>query len=87
MEAPLKPVELFDGIRKRCREVGSRFAVQCLGLDETGTYRRIPKSPPQVPSGLCVIVRSLATGWVAARNCHLRSRAALMITFGLASTR
>jgi hypothetical protein len=33
-------VKLCERIRKGCREVGRRFAVQALGLDEPGTSGR-----------------------------------------------
>jgi hypothetical protein len=33
IEAALETVKLFEGIRKRGRDIGGRFAVQSLGLD------------------------------------------------------
>jgi hypothetical protein len=42
IEAALEPVKLCQGIRKRCRDLGSRFPVQPLCLDKPGTRGRIP---------------------------------------------
>jgi hypothetical protein len=37
IEAALEPVQLFEGICEGGCDIGSRFAVQPLGLDEPGT--------------------------------------------------
>ena len=70
IETALKPVKLCERIRQTCRELGSRFVIQSLGLDEPGTSCGIPQCPSQVPDGLRVIVRRLATGSVATCNPH-----------------
>jgi hypothetical protein len=33
IEAAFKPVKLCKRIRQTCRELGSRFAIQSIGLD------------------------------------------------------
>jgi hypothetical protein len=33
IQAALEPVKLFNGIGKRCRDIGSRCAVQAVHLD------------------------------------------------------
>jgi hypothetical protein len=33
IEAALKPVKLCERIHKTCRELGSRFVIQSVGLD------------------------------------------------------
>jgi hypothetical protein len=33
IEAALKPVKLCERIRQTCRELGSRFVIQSVGLD------------------------------------------------------
>jgi hypothetical protein len=68
IEAALKSVQLGKCIRETCREVGSRFVIQSVGLDQPGTCCGIPECPSQVPDGLGVIVRGLAAGGVAACN-------------------
>jgi hypothetical protein len=68
IKAALKPVKLGKHIRKTCRELGSRFVIQSVGLDEPGTSCGIPKCPSKVPNGLRMIVRGLATRSVAACN-------------------
>jgi hypothetical protein len=37
IEAALEPVQLFEGICEGGCDIGSRFGVQPLGLDEPGT--------------------------------------------------
>jgi hypothetical protein len=68
IEAALKPMKLFKRIREACRELGSRFVIQSIGLDEPGTPCGIPKCSSKVPNGLGVIVGTLATGSLAACN-------------------
>jgi hypothetical protein len=43
IEAAVKPMKLCKRIHDTCRELGSRFAIQSLGLDEPGTSCGIPK--------------------------------------------
>jgi hypothetical protein len=43
IEAALKPVKLCKRVREICRESGSRFAIQSLRLDESGTSCGIPE--------------------------------------------
>jgi hypothetical protein len=87
VEVPLQPVELFEGIREGGRDVGGRFAVQPLRLDQPGSSRRGPEGAPKVARGLGVVVGALPTGGVTACDRQPRSRTSFMITFGLASTR
>ena len=68
IKAALEPVKLFEGIGKGGCDIGSRFAVQPLCLDEPGTSSRIPERASQVPSGLGVVVRALPTGSVTSCN-------------------
>ena len=68
IEAALEPVKLFEGIGKGGRDVGSRFAVQPLCLDQPGTSGRIPQGASKVPSGLGVVVGALPTGSVSCRQ-------------------
>jgi hypothetical protein len=64
IEAPLEPVKFWECIRKGIHEVGSRFAVQTLCLDESGTSGRIPEGALEVPSCLGVVVGALPTSSV-----------------------
>ena len=66
IEAALKPVKLYKRIREACCELGSRFAIQSLRLDQPGTYRGVPERPSQIPSGLRVIVRAVTARSIAA---------------------
>ena len=43
IEAALKPVKLCKRIRQTCRELGSRFVIQSVGLDQPGTCCGIPE--------------------------------------------
>jgi hypothetical protein len=61
-------MKLFECICERGGDVGSRFAVQRLYLDQPGTRGRIPEGASEVPSRLGVVVRALATGSVTSSN-------------------
>ena len=61
-------MKLFECIGKGGCNVGSRFAVQPLCLDQPGTSGRIPEGASKVPSGLGVVVRVLPTGSVISCN-------------------
>ena len=52
IKAALKPTKFFERIGEGGRDIGSRFAVQPLGLDQPGTSGRIPEGASQVPNGL-----------------------------------
>ena len=68
IEAALKPVKLCERIRQSGRELGRRFVIQAVGLDEPGTTCGIRECPSEVPNGLRVIVRGLATRSMTACN-------------------
>jgi hypothetical protein len=68
VEVPLQPVKLFECIGKGGRDIGSRFAVQAVCLDEPGNGRRVPQRASKVPSRLGVVVGALLTGSVTAGN-------------------
>ena len=57
-------MKLFEGIGKGVCDIGSRFAVQTLCLDQPGTSGRVPEGAFEVPSGLGVVVGALPTGSV-----------------------
>jgi hypothetical protein len=65
IEAALESVKLFEGICKGGCDIGSRFAVQPVCLDQPGSSGRIPEAASKVASGLSVVVRALPTGSVA----------------------
>ena len=50
------------------RKLGSRFAVQSLGLDEPGTDGCIPERTFKVSGGLKLVVRARATGSAISGN-------------------
>jgi hypothetical protein len=52
IKAAPEPVKLSKGIGKRGCDVGSRFVVQALCLDQPGTSGRIPEQALKVPSRL-----------------------------------
>ena len=68
IEAALEPVKFFECIGKGGCDIGSRFAVQTLCLDEPGTSGRIPERASQVSSGLGVVVRTPPTRSVTSCN-------------------
>jgi hypothetical protein len=68
IDSGLEPVKLFECIGKGGRDVGSRFAVQPVCLNEPGTSSRIPEGALEVPSGLGVVVRTLPTSSVTSCN-------------------
>jgi hypothetical protein len=68
IKASLQPVQLFECISKGRCEVGSRFAVQTLCLDQPGTSSRIPERALKVASGLRVVVRALQPGSLTSNN-------------------
>jgi hypothetical protein len=68
IEAALKSAKLLECISKGSGEIGSRFAVQSLCLDEPGTSGRVPEGAFKVTSGLGVVVGARPTGSVAACN-------------------
>jgi hypothetical protein len=68
IEAALEPVKLVEGIGKGGSDVGGRFAVQTLSLDQPGTRRGVCERPSKVPSGLGMIVGALPTGSVPTCN-------------------
>ena len=68
IKAALEPVKLFESIRQAGCEVGGRFAVQPLGLDEPGTSGRVAEGASEVPSGLGVVVGILPTASVTSRH-------------------
>jgi hypothetical protein len=61
IEPALEPVQLFECIGERGSDVGCRFAVQTLSLDQAGTRRGVSERPSKVPSGLGMIVGALPT--------------------------
>jgi hypothetical protein len=61
-------VKFFERIGKGGSDLGSRFAVQPLGLDLPGASGRIPERAFKVPYGLGVVVGALPTGSVT--SCH-----------------
>ena len=61
-------MKFFECIGDGGRDVGSRFAVQPLCLDEPGTSGRIPERASEVPSGLGVVVGTPPTGNVTSCN-------------------
>ena len=80
-------MKFFECIGKGGRDVSRGFAVQPLYLHYPGTSGRTPERASKVPSGLGVVVRTLATGSVASCDCQPRSRVSFMILFGFACTR
>jgi hypothetical protein len=62
IKAALEPMKLAERIGKGCCNLGDRFAVQTLSLDQRGTRRRIPEGSFKVPNGLNVVVGTLPTG-------------------------
>jgi hypothetical protein len=64
IQAPLEPVKLFESMCKGGCDIGSRFLVQPLWLDQPSTSGRIPEGASQVPCGLGVVVGALPTGRV-----------------------
>ena len=63
-------MKLCERICKGGCDVGSRFAVQTLGLDYPGTHGRIFERPSDVPYGLRVVMWALATGSVTAGSAE-----------------
>ena len=61
-------MKLLKSISERCCDIGSRFAVQPVCLDEPGTSRRIAEGAFKVASGLGVVVRVLPTGSIGSCN-------------------
>jgi hypothetical protein len=68
IESALEPVQLFECIGEGGSDVGGRFAVQTLSLDQPGTRRGVCERSSKVPSGLGMIVGALPTGSVTACN-------------------
>ncbi len=68
IQAALEPVKLFEGICEGWRDIGRRFAVQALRLDEPGTSNRIRERAFKVASGSGVVVGTLPTGSVTSCN-------------------
>ena len=68
IETALQPVKLLERICKGSRDIGSRFAVQPIHLDEPGTSSRISDGAYKVPCGLGVVVGALATSGVTSCN-------------------
>jgi len=68
IEAALEPVKLLECIGKGGRDVGSRFAVQAVCLDEPRTSGGIPERASKVTNGLGVVVGALPTGSGTPRN-------------------
>jgi hypothetical protein len=83
IEAALESVKLIEGI---C-EVGNRFALQTLSLDQPGTRRRIPEGSFKVPNGLNVVVGLFRPAASLPATASPRSRMSFMITSGFASAR
>ena len=63
-------MKFFECIGKGGRDVSSGFAVQPLYLHYPGTSGRTPERASKVPSGLGMVVRTLATGSVASCDCQ-----------------
>ena len=68
VKAALEPVELFEGVCEGGCEVGGRFAIQPVWLDQPSTPRRISEDASEVPNGLGVVVGALPTGSVPSCN-------------------
>ena len=51
IKAALEALKFFESICQAGRDIGSRFAVQTLCLDEPGTSGRIPERAFQISSG------------------------------------
>jgi hypothetical protein len=64
----VEQVKLFESIREAGCNVGGRFAVQPLSLDQPGTRGRIAERAFKVASGLGVVVGTLPTGSVTSCN-------------------
>jgi hypothetical protein len=68
IKAALEPVKLSECVGKGDCDIGSRFAVQPLCLNELGTSRGISQGASQVPCGLGVVVGALPAGSVRSSN-------------------
>jgi hypothetical protein len=62
IEAALQPVKLFERTSSGGDQLGSRFTIQPVSLDQPGTSRRIPQGAPEVPNSLGVVVRAFPAG-------------------------
>jgi hypothetical protein len=61
-------MKFFERIRKGGCDLGRRFVVQPLGLDEPGASGSVPEGTSTVASGLSVVVRALPTSGVTYCN-------------------
>ena len=87
IEAALEPVKLLNCVGQAGGDVGRRFAVQPLWLDEAGTSGRIPEGAIRFRTVWAWLWALFLPAASFPATASPRSRMSFMTTFGLASTR